>query len=355
MKEIECLKVEISVIVPVYNAAKYLNRCVNSLLAQQLQWEFELLFVDDGSNDGSLKILKVWEQRDRRVRVFSQPNRGVSTARNFGLRQANGSYVTFVDSDDWVENNYLAELRNNVDASRPGLVMGGFYRETRDGMIEHTETSYIYYPEEFPKMLNDRQLYRFGYPWGKLFNLSIIREYCLIFAEDVHYGEDLIFMFSYLCHIEYVRFVERCGYHYDMIRQDSLGLKYYAYESELKGYRSLRDVVINFKQQYQVSEEELKPTIGRVVYFALRAIKVMYRPGKSHLKYCERQEHLANDWTYSDRSLIGACASQYHGIDRQVCAGIRKRQHILIEIFLSLFFFLRYSFIGKLYMKYIRK
>lgn len=96
----------ISVVVPVYNVEKYLPKCLDSLLAQTWQ-NFELILVDDGSPDGSWNIMRDYAARDSRVRIFKKENGGVSSARNFGMDEARGEYLGFVDPDDWVSPHYL--------------------------------------------------------------------------------------------------------------------------------------------------------------------------------------------------------------------------------------------------------
>ena len=100
---------KISVIVPVYNVEKYLHKCIDSILVQTFT-DFELLLIDDGSTDKSGDICDEYAVKDARVRVFHTENRGVSAARNHGLREASGDWICFVDSDDWVENCYLEYL-----------------------------------------------------------------------------------------------------------------------------------------------------------------------------------------------------------------------------------------------------
>ena len=103
----------ISVIVPVYNVEKYLPACLDSLLAQTYP-DFELLCVNDGSPDGSQAILEQYAQKDSRVRVFCKENGGVSAARNFGLEQARGTYISFMDADDLVVPQYLERLLEEI-------------------------------------------------------------------------------------------------------------------------------------------------------------------------------------------------------------------------------------------------
>lgn len=100
---------KISVIVPVYNVEKYLSRCIESILAQTFT-DFELLLIDDGSKDASSKICDEFAKTDARIKVFHTENRGVSTARNLGIKEASADWICFVDSDDWVEETFLSDL-----------------------------------------------------------------------------------------------------------------------------------------------------------------------------------------------------------------------------------------------------
>ena len=100
---------QISIIVPVYNSEKYLGVCIDSILSQSFR-DFELILVDDGSKDSSAQICDEYASQDKRVRVIHKVNGGVSAARNDGLDIAKGEYVTFIDSDDWVEREFLSTI-----------------------------------------------------------------------------------------------------------------------------------------------------------------------------------------------------------------------------------------------------
>ena len=110
----------VSIIVPVYNAEKFLRRCIDSILAQTYT-DFELLLIDDGSKDSSGSICDKYAAKDERIRVFHKENGGVSSARNLGLDHAQGEWVTFVDADDYIEENFLKSFEGNLDAD---LVVG---------------------------------------------------------------------------------------------------------------------------------------------------------------------------------------------------------------------------------------
>lgn len=103
----------ISIIIPVYNVKLYLDNCIQSVI-QQSYTDFECILVDDGSTDGSSEICDQWAEKDNRIIIVHQPNGGVSSARNKGLEQAKGEYICFIDSDDWVDVDYLSAMINNL-------------------------------------------------------------------------------------------------------------------------------------------------------------------------------------------------------------------------------------------------
>lgn len=125
---------EISVIVPVYKVEEYLPQCIDSILAQTFT-DFELLLVDDGSPDRCGEICEEYAGKDMRIRVFHQQNSGVSAARNIGLQHAKGTYIVFVDSDDWVSTDYLLHLYKSLPDTGIGLVMGGALKYSIDGKL----------------------------------------------------------------------------------------------------------------------------------------------------------------------------------------------------------------------------
>lgn len=123
---------KISVIVPVYNTEDYLERCLNSLITQTIQ-DIEIICVNDGSSDGSLNILKEFEHKDTRIKVVNQPNLGVSSARNNAMKIAQGEYIGFVDSDDWVEKNFYEKLYNAAITYKCDIACGEMLRPTGNG------------------------------------------------------------------------------------------------------------------------------------------------------------------------------------------------------------------------------
>lgn len=198
----------ISIIVPIYKAEKYIHRCIDSILTQN-HTDFELLLVDDGSPDNCGAICDAYAARDSRVRVFHKENGGVSSARNLGLDHAQGEWITFVDSDDWLETEFLERL---VAAPESDLVVGGCYRTSG----KNEPLSDAHYVKDsvasFLELYLDKLLLRT--PWGKLYRRCLFEDNHIRFNKDIRFGEDTLVVFEYLCHCDNISSVAYCGYNY---------------------------------------------------------------------------------------------------------------------------------------------
>lgn len=222
---------QISVIVPVYNAERYLHRCVDSILAQTYT-DFELILVDDGSKDSSGLICDEYAANDSRVRVFHKPNGGVSSARNLGLDNARGEWVNFIDSDDYVLSSYLGGLYDNC-ICESCMVMGyatlwenGSFRKEnyKSRRCSTTDLSLAFIKNDLDRRTS---------PWGKLFNRKIIDSVLLRFNECLSLGEDAHFVFSYLRYVSEINIISNADYVYNVDREYSLTKRINSYNSEL--------------------------------------------------------------------------------------------------------------------------
>ena len=108
---------KVSVIVPVYNTEKYLERCIDSIISQSFK-DFELILINDGSKDKSLSIMKEYAKKDKRIKVFDQNNKGPAITRNFGINKSKAKYVMFIDSDDYIDDNYIQDYYNAISKRR---------------------------------------------------------------------------------------------------------------------------------------------------------------------------------------------------------------------------------------------
>ena len=200
----------VSIIIPVFNTEKYLNDCVESILNQSFS-DFELLLVDDGSSDGSGAICDAYAGKDSRISVFHTENKGVSCARNLGLEHAQGSYIMFVDSDDELPDGALARLASKT----ADFSVGGALRivKGREQKYKYQADRY-YQKEEIERFLDDALpvTVLMDGPWGKLYKTEIIRQNGLKFNEKLPYGEDKVFVYTFLLHAGTFRIVKDIVY-----------------------------------------------------------------------------------------------------------------------------------------------
>lgn len=204
----------ISIIVPVYNAEKTLNRCVDSILSQTfLDWE--LLLINDGSTDQSGELCDEYAAKDQRIKVVHKKNGGVSSARNVGLDHAKGEWITFCDSDDFVYPNWL---KNYVDNISDGIDLICQAFECDKSLVHEFKDKKIF-GVTYKGCIQDGVLlldknHILGYLWIKLFKRSIVDFYKLRFDVRFNYWEDQEFCFRYFSHIKNMVCTEKVGYYY---------------------------------------------------------------------------------------------------------------------------------------------
>ncbi len=198
----------ISVIIPVYNAEKYLDECLVSVEKQTYR-NFECIMIDDGSTDGSAEIAKSYALRDSRFRYFYQDNAGVSAARNQGLDKAKGRYVTFLDADDSLEDTYFQEYMNCFQETKADIVCGGYIQKGNKYL------NFIDRENGLPHFLENILTGSGGVVWGKFFLSKLLRNHN--FRENVSMREDLIFLLELCKKLPgdvYVEYLENYGYLY---------------------------------------------------------------------------------------------------------------------------------------------
>lgn len=204
----------ITIIVPVYNADKYLVRCINSILEQTfLDWE--LLLIDDGSTDKSGLICDEYQKFDKRIKVIHKKNSGVSTTRNLGIELAKGEYITFIDSDDWVENDYLEKMYLKIKEMNVPLIITGHVEE-KNGVInkvfiEDNEKIYKKKDIQIEFLKHEKFMWTIG---DKLYSKSLIGDYR--FNINLKIAEDMYFLWNILKKTSEVGYIPLYKYHYDI-------------------------------------------------------------------------------------------------------------------------------------------
>ena len=270
----------VSVIVPVYKAEKWLHRCVDSILAQTMT-DFELLLIDDGSPDKSGEICDEYAAKDSRVRVFHKKNGGVSSARNLGLDNAQGEWISFVDADDWVEVDYLAGLTENLDAD---FITGGL-RDTIGGICIADNKLYSYLDiKEFLNQYNRDSILRAA--CGKLVRRVIIDDNKLRFDTKIRYGEDTVFNKRYLLHCNQVRSIEFVNYNYFIDETCTIMEKYFLKLEDIDYVSNIilvTNISLNNKFGWQIDEDEIK-----VFFFQLSSFNEIVGVFSKYVELCKK-------------------------------------------------------------------
>ena len=193
---------KVSIIVPVYNAEKHIERCVNSILAQEYQ-DLELILVDDGSVDGSPAICDAYARQDPRVHVIHKENGGVSTARNTGIEAAHGDYLEFLDADDWITNDATKLLVRAMEENRVDMVIADFFRVVGGRVAQKSdidEDRAITREEYADHMMETPADFYWGVCWNKLYKRSIVESYKVRMDPSISWSEDFIFNMEYVLH-----------------------------------------------------------------------------------------------------------------------------------------------------------
>jgi len=206
----------VSIIVPVYNAAPYLERCLDSIKAQTYP-NFEALLVNDGSDDASPYICRAYERADSRFRLIDKPNTGVSDSRNKALEQARGRFLQFADSDDWLTPDATEKLLHAAESAGGDLVVSHFYRVAAERVVRrgHIKGSGVLTRREYAEqMMKAPANYYYGVLWNKLYRRSIVEAARLRFDPRASWGEDFLFNLEYIEHTRLVALVEEPLYYY---------------------------------------------------------------------------------------------------------------------------------------------
>ncbi|WP_028550871.1 glycosyltransferase family 2 protein [Paenibacillus sp. UNC451MF] len=212
------MSIKVSVIVPVYNAEQYIAHCIESLLNQTLE-ECEFIFVNDGSKDQSGQVIEEYSKTDSRIKLVHQSNQGVSAARNAGLQEATGTYIGFVDADDYVDKDMYEVLYNTAIESDYDVVISNFESEIEGHKVITTypfplgtvlKKDYIE-QEVLTYFLKSDQL---NTVCSKLYKNKRIQDYKVKFPEKVALGEDGLFNMQFFRHADRIQYIDYTGYHY---------------------------------------------------------------------------------------------------------------------------------------------
>lgn len=221
------MKPIITIIVPVYNAEKFIDKCIKSILKQTFK-NFELILINDGSKDDSYKICEHYTNIDNRIYLINKDNSGVSSARNIGINMANGEYLMFVDSDDWINEDMLENMYNEITKQENDLIICGEKAQELNGRFiirtfneDRTIKLKDIKESEFYELISTYSIYG---PCRKLYKLNLVNKNNIRFNENLTVYEDLMFNIEYLKYVKYIRVIKSIYYNY-MLNDNSLTRK----------------------------------------------------------------------------------------------------------------------------------
>ena len=244
----------ISIVIPVYNAEKYLEQCLNSIKNQTYK-NFEVILVNDGSIDHSESICMDFVKVDTRFKYFTKVNGGASSARNFGLDNVTGDYITFIDADDWVDENHLEVLINNIKDNNSDMAVSSIkkfdmsnnfhfrmYSNQEKYLLNYNKLNREEFLVIFPKLILANNSYKIAV--SKLFKKELVSD--IRFDESIIYGEDLEFFFKLYLNINSISYADEVTYIYRLHDESS---------SSKFGQLHMEQELAIYKKMYERIEE----------------------------------------------------------------------------------------------------
>ena len=230
---------KISIIVPVYNTSKYLNGCIKSLLHQTLE-EIEIILINDGSTDTSESIIRKY--KDKRIKYISKNNEGIGKTRNLGIEIATGEYLSFIDSDDYVEPNFCEVMYEKAIKDKCDIVICDYYEDHNYGL---KEIRFPTFPDaslkENPDILN---MVNLG-PCNKIYKRSLFKNKDNRFVENLKY-EDAPLVVKLLLTAKKIGKVDECLAHY-VIHEDS---ETTTHDERIFDILKITDIIVNDLKKY---------------------------------------------------------------------------------------------------------
>ncbi len=303
----------ISIIVPIYNVEKYLNKCIESIVNQTYE-NIEIILIDDGSNDNSGIICDEYAKKDNRIIVVHKENGGVSSARNKGLKIAKGEWISFVDADDWIEQIFCQTLLNKVTQEQADIALCGYNRIT-DNRIEkinaNNQEVFLNSNEYLVKSLNPQT--GFGFCHMRLIKKEVLKS--ISFNERIEVGEDALFNIQLSTYIKKAVFLKQPLYNYRINNQSVV--KRYDENYANKYLKSMKIIEEYIWQEYNEENEEnieIKQNYYNFVAYHIMLIIVNYCYHPDN-KMCNAQrKNMLKEVINNDLFIIGLKKSNYNNI-----------------------------------------
>ena len=256
------MDIKFSFIIPVYNINNFLEKCLTTLIEQRGN-DIEIIVVDDGSTDGSSNICDAFSKKDKRIRVFHKENGGLVSARKYGMSMASGEYVSFVDGDDWISDNYIDNFRRIVEKYSPEIICCSFFDSypsndvpnlifSREGLYSKKEIE----SEIFPYLLQKSDGTYFTHSiWAKMFKKDLYSPFQEKVDSKITIGEDAACVIPLITKATRIFITKKCLYYYrHNISSMTNGKKVFAWQNVdliKEHFESNLDLdLVDFRDQY---------------------------------------------------------------------------------------------------------
>lgn len=289
----------ISIIIPVYNAEKFLKKSIESVINQSYE-NIELILINDGSTDSSEMICDKYAVADNRIKLISQKNSGPAAARNMGLRHVTGDFVFFLDADDFIEKNTIKILAEKYNEYQVDLVMANFSKLENNGEIikqrasfrpdnelfkhrmkELLKTDIVDYVRHFLKHPSNHLI---SYCWARLYKISIIRENNIFFNENMRLFEDFVFNLEYLKHTNKIIFVNEPLYTYVMSNNHiTASMAVIKSDSLLYDMNIFKNKAIDFFWPVNANAEINHALVHYVIIFMIRSCRQINKNNRKNI------------------------------------------------------------------------
>lgn len=292
------MDIKVSVIMPVYNAEKYLSKSIESMLSQSLK-EIELILVNDGSKDNSLEICREYEKKDNRITVINKKNGGACIARNTGIEKARGKYIQLVDADDYIESNMLEEQYNLGEKTDAQVVMCGmkFDVHQKNGQIVISEAHYkdivLRSQDDIKPIFMDLfDNLLFNYTHNKLYNTEFLRSNNLNFIEWLPIDQDTNFNIDVFRVLDRLTISTKSYYHYVKTFEETIVSRYHSNKFEVRTFRydRLKQLLIDWDIYNETNKKQLA---SMYIHYVIECFE-MFNHEKCQLSIDEKKKEIRN-------------------------------------------------------------
>lgn len=275
-------KIKVSVIVPIYNVEEYIEECVTSILKQTLK-EIEIILVNDGTKDNSMKIIEKYFD-DKRIKVINKENGGLSSARNAGLKIAKGEYISFIDSDDYIEKTMLEDLYNASEGADI-IFSNGFDYNMNDGKLLKSSRKFF-----FKTAVNKGSyvcMYTSAVVWNKIYKREFLQENNLNFIEGIIHEDDIFTIKTHFL-ANKVKYIEKNHYYYRINRKNSI-MNNNAKIKHLENYKIIYEKLNEFFNYFNGSNFEKFRLYLLLNYYIVFEWRLDKKEHKNEVKIFEKE------------------------------------------------------------------